>query len=58
MSEPVVRESFGVPRRIAHNDGQPKITWGMVALSWGIITSVIGHALLVYMAGQLMGLWG
>ncbi len=58
MSAPVVRESFGGPRRVARNDKEPAITWGMVGLCWGMITSVIGHALLVYMAGQLMGLWG
>ena len=55
---PEARESCGAPRRIAHKYKEPKITWGMVGLCWGIIMSIVGHALLVYMAGQLMGLWG
>jgi len=46
-----------INRRISHNYAAHKITWGMVALLWGILTSIIGQALLVYMAGQLAGMW-
>ena len=44
-------------RRLSHTERAPQITWGMVGLLWGIITSVCGHIWLAYMAGQWMGLW-
>ena len=55
MNGTLIHESDGTPRGLAHKE--PTITWGMVGLLWGIITSIVGHSLLAYMAGQLMGLW-
>ena len=48
MSRPVVHESWGPPRRIAHNYEVHEVTlWKAGVLLWVIITSIIGTTWIV-----------
>jgi hypothetical protein len=45
-------------RRIAHNDEGHEVCWWKVSgLLWVVLTSIMGSAVLAYMAGHLVGLW-
>ena len=48
MDRPKVHESWGSPRRIAHNYELHEVNlWKVGALLWVIVTSIIGNALIV-----------
>lgn len=45
-------------RRIAHNYEGHEVNWWKVGgLLWVVLTSIIGSAVLVSMAGQVVGVW-
>ena len=48
MNGPEVRESWGQPRRVAHNDELHEVgLWKVGVLLYVVVTWIIGHALII-----------